>query len=157
LSRIRSRSRRARQRPAVHCSHPRLEALEQRCLLSINEFPTPTPSSHPFSITAGPDGNVWFTENSVKKIGQITPRGSIAEFPILVTNNAMPTGITTGPDGNLWFTESNANQIGRIMPDGTHLTEFSIPSPDSNPTRIIAGPDGNLWFIEASAKKIGRL
>jgi streptogramin lyase len=132
--------------------------LEQRCLLSINEVPTPTPNSQPFSITAGPDGNVWFTEQSANKIGQITPGGAISEFPILpVTSNAQPTGITTGADGSLWFTESNANKIGRIMPDGTHLTEFSIPSSNSVPTRIVSGPDGNLWFTEVSAHKIGRL
>ena len=75
---------------------PCLEHLEQRCLLSINEFPTPTPGSSPLSITSGPDGNVWFTEKAVNKIGQITPSGSVTEFPILpVTSNTNPTGITT--------------------------------------------------------------
>jgi streptogramin lyase len=127
-------------------------------LLTINEFATPTPSSIPYFITAGPDGNVWFTENRSNKIGQITPQGSIAEFPILpVTSNANPAGITTGPDGNVWFTESNANKIGRIMPDGTHNTEFSIPSSNSGPLQITSGPDGGLWFSEVNAHKIGRL
>jgi streptogramin lyase len=133
--------------------------LEQRCLLTINEFPTPTPGSNPLSITAGPDGNVWFTEGSrTNKIGQITPEGTISEFPILpITSNAGPVGITTGPDSNLWFTESNSNKIGRIMPDGTHLMEFSIPSSSSFPTQIATGPDGNIWFAEDNTKQIGRL
>src|SRR5260370_3323801 len=138
--------------------YPRLEWLEQRCLLSINEFATPTPNSFLEVITAGPDGNVWFTEHSANKIGQITPGGSITEFPILpVTSNAGPTGITTGPDGNLWFTESNTSKVGRIMPDGTHVTEFTIPTSNSYPTQITNGPDGNLWFIEDSTRKMGQI
>src|SRR5437660_1458617 len=47
---------------------------------TINDFPTPTPGSNPDSITGGPDGNVWFTENLGNKIGQVTPGGSISEF-----------------------------------------------------------------------------
>ena len=128
LSRI-HRSPRQSVQPSVHRSHPCLEPLEARCLLTINEFPTPTPGSSPYFITAGPDGNLWFTENQANKIGQITSSGLIAEFPILpVSSHAFPTGITTGPDGNVWFTEDSTNKIGRIMPDGTHLTQFSIPS-----------------------------
>jgi virginiamycin B lyase len=146
------------QKRSAHQSRPCLERLEERCLLTINEFPTPTPGSNPYFITTGPDGNLWFTEHSANKIGQITPTGSISEFPLLpVTSNPSPTGITTGADGNLWFTESNTNKIGRIMPDGTHVTEFPVPTASSDPEQIIAGPDGNLWFTEDAAHKIGQL
>ena len=37
----------------------------------IREFPIPTASSHPDGITAGPDGNLWFTEEVGNKIGQL--------------------------------------------------------------------------------------
>jgi virginiamycin B lyase len=30
-------------------------------------------SSQPWGITAGPDGNLWFTEQVGNKIGRITP------------------------------------------------------------------------------------
>ena len=43
-----------------HQLRPRLDALEDRCLLSITEFPTPTSNALPNWITAGPDGNLWF-------------------------------------------------------------------------------------------------
>lgn len=61
----------------------------QRCLLSflilgivlvtslsayaatINEYSLPTGSSHPEGITAGPDGNLWFTEAGGNRIGQV--------------------------------------------------------------------------------------
>jgi len=38
----------------------------------ITEFTVPTGSSFPLGIAAGPDGALWFTENSANKIGRIT-------------------------------------------------------------------------------------
>ena len=49
---------------------------------AIGEVAIPTPDSVPQSITAGPDGNLWFTEDFGNKIGRITPAGVITEFPI---------------------------------------------------------------------------
>ncbi len=71
---------------------------------SLIEFAVPTSGSTPAGITAGPDGNLWFTELNGNKIGRITPAGAISEFPI-PTPGSGPFGITAGPDGNLWFTE----------------------------------------------------
>src|SRR5713101_2953032 len=71
--------------------------------------PTPSPSSPPtansgpFGITAGPDGNLWFTESEANQLGRITPESPniISEFPI-PTLQSVPLGITAGPDGNFW-------------------------------------------------------
>ena len=35
----------------------------------------------PNGITAGPDGNVWFTEAYADRIGRITPAGVVSEYP----------------------------------------------------------------------------
>jgi streptogramin lyase len=123
----------------------------------VTEFPVPTASGEPDGITTGPDGNLWFTEINVNKIGRITPSGTVTEF-VIPTASSSPDGITAGPDGNLWFTENNANKIGRITPSGA-FTEFAITTTGSQPSGITAGPDGNLWFTEfsASANKIGRI
>ena len=43
----------------------------------VTEFPLPTAGAQPFAITAGPDGNLWFTEGGSQKVGRITPAGSI--------------------------------------------------------------------------------
>jgi virginiamycin B lyase len=37
----------------------------------IREFPIPTADSQPVGITAGPDGNLWFTELRGNNIGQL--------------------------------------------------------------------------------------
>ena len=40
--------------------------------LTIREFPLPTPNSGPGGITTGPDGVLWFTEQTGNRIGRIT-------------------------------------------------------------------------------------
>ena len=39
-----------------------------------------SPSAGVRGITAGPDGNLWFTESNLDKIGQITPLGVVTEL-----------------------------------------------------------------------------
>src|SRR5438128_12320192 len=66
----------------------RVEGLEGRCLLSITEFPVPTPSATTWSIASGPDGNLWFTERDGNKIGMINPTThAITEFPVTTANS----------------------------------------------------------------------
>jgi len=122
----------------------------------ITEFALSSGNS-PVRITAGTDGNLWFTEHKADPIGRITPTGTITEFTTGITPDSRPTMITAGPDGNLWFTESVADRIGRITPTGA-VTEYTTGiTPDSVPDGITTGPDGNLWFTEAVANRIGRI
>jgi virginiamycin B lyase len=76
------------------------------------QFPLPNPNSNPSHITAGPDGNLWFTEDR-NRVGKITPDGVVTEYDI-PTPNSQPIDIAAGPDGNMWFTEYNGNKIGRL-------------------------------------------
>jgi uncharacterized repeat protein (TIGR01451 family) len=112
-------------------------------------------AASPFGITAGPDGNVWFTEVNGNNVGDVTPDlAALHEFP---TPGAQPVGITTGPDGALWFTEGSGNKIGRITTAGTITNQFALTLAGSSPALITAGPDGNLWFTEGNANQIGRI
>ena len=40
----------------------------------------PTAVSAPTQITAGPDGNVWFTEQNTSAIGRVTTAGTVTEL-----------------------------------------------------------------------------
>jgi streptogramin lyase len=104
---------------------------------TVTEFPVP--GGDPLSITAGPDGNLWFTAGT-SNIGRITTAGKITEFPV----SSEPFGITAGPDGNLWFTLIADNAIGRITPSGSFTSGFGIPTANSRPEGITVGPDGNV-------------
>jgi virginiamycin B lyase len=98
---------------------------------------------------------MWFSEHAGNRIGRITPRGEIAEFPI-PTPASQPRAIALGADGNIWFGMFAAGKIGRVTPSGV-VTEFEIPTPRSGPRALAAGPDGNVWFSEYRTSKIGRI
>jgi streptogramin lyase len=124
----------------------------------FTEFRT-SPGSGPEDITAGADGNVWFTEFDSGSIARILPSApnTLTEFNISDAD-IRPAGIASGPDGNVWFVEITGNRVGRISP--ASITEFPIPTARSDPQDIVAGPDGNLWFTEARgaiAGAIGRI
>jgi streptogramin lyase len=99
------------------------------------------------SITAGPDGALWFTNYS-DAIGRITTAGAITQFPV----SGSPYMITPGPDGALWFTGVCCS-IGRITTTGV-ATEYGVPGGPSL-YGIAYGPDGALWFAQNGA--IGRI
>ncbi len=131
---------------------------------TIVEFPIPTARSGPVGITAGPDGNLWFTEFDGDNIGRVTPDGTITEFALPAFSGA--TDIAAGADGNVWFTERGSqrapysvlggNNIGRISPAGM-ITHFAVPTARSQPAGIAAAPGNGLWFTEAWAIQIGRI
>lgn len=125
-------------------------------------------------IAAGPEGNLWFTQNSPFSggsrvaIGRITPNGRVTRFRAGLSRRTEPSQIVAGPDGNLWFTydagfaSSSGGGIGRITPGG-RITLFPEP-PDlhGSPFEIAVGPDGNLWFTHAAiltptGQAIGRI
>lgn len=121
---------------------------------TVTIYNLPTFRGGTYGVTAGPDGNVWYTEENGSAVGKISPDGSTTvDYPVTYGD---PRFITTGADGNLWFTEQGTGgAIGRMTPGGT-LTEFPLPNKFNKPFAIAAGPDGNLWFTE-DASVIGRV
>lgn len=109
----------------------------------------------PHGITAGSDGNMWFTQPNGDKIGKISTKGVVTEYSLGITAGSYPWGIATGSDGNMWFTEANRSVIGKITPAGI-VTEYSASGHAGiNPWGITSGPDGNLWFTDAAG--IGKI
>ncbi len=144
-------------------SLPKAEPLEGRTLLSsVVSFPISVPPAGTGTdglgtdvyVAAGPDGNIWFTEQDNNKVGKMTPTGAVTEFT-LPTADSEPEQIIAGPDGALWFIESGVDQIGRITTAGK-ISEFTVPS-DGSPQTLAAGPDGNVWFIDSGSNAIGKI
>jgi streptogramin lyase/uncharacterized protein YjbI with pentapeptide repeats len=130
-------------------------------------------------IAAGPDGNVWFSDDATPAaIGRVTPSGSISEFSSGLNPGSSPRNLIAGPDGNVWFTDSSSGAtptpaIGLVcltssplcsVSDATNhaIHELDLPRTPrlSAPGVIAAGPDGNLWFSDRATPatpRIGRI
>ena len=136
-----------------------LEELESRHLLSgVTEFPV-TNDQLPTDITAGPDGNIWFTEAMGTEIGMFNPTTDVVtQFALPIkAAGADSSAIAVGPDGNIWFTDYNANAIGTVNLTTDAVSEFPIPTANAGPWDITLGSDGNLWFTETQANQIGMI
>jgi streptogramin lyase len=128
----------------------------------IEEFPV---DGWAYSLTPGPDGNVWFTfdrdplRSGDAAIGRITPRGEATFFRAGLDRRSALGNMVAGADGNLWFADHGRRPaIGRVTAQG-QITEFSAGlDPKSKPGDLAAGPDGNVWFIDGGATPaIGRI
>ncbi len=135
---------------------------------TITNFAIPAPNAFAESITASPDGTIWFEETSVDKVGRLDPTtGTVTE--IQLESGAFyeaPSfgGITATADGSVWVTQPVLSQfdfgIERIGPDGT-VTGFVLPSNSLAPEQITAASDGSVYFTQPGmsnvASQIGRL
>ena len=145
--------------------------------------PTATVTTEPESITAGPNGHLWFTVQcgdpacgpNPRTVDEMDTSGNLLH-EYSTNNQPNLAGITTGSDGNLWITAKgdstpNAsrperpNMVGngslsRMTPGGVITT---LPKPAGaeastafSPNAITSGPDGNLWFIDVGGNNIYR-
>ena len=142
--------------PGGQASGPASRIIHKSIAATMTELPVPQASSGPTGITAGPDGNTWFTEYFRNSIGVVNATTHTIKHFHLATRHARPAQITAGPDGNLWFTESLGNKIGRITPAGT-ITEYPLNIPGSDPIGIVSGPGGLLWFTELDGNRLASI
>jgi streptogramin lyase len=108
----------------------------------VNDF-TNSPSGDPNNqFVLGPDGNFWFTEMQAQQIANVSPSGTLTEYPV-PGSSPSPAGITVA-GGKLWFTEFDGQTISNITTSGTQ-TNYSLPG-SSYPYTVTGGSDGSLWF-----------
>jgi len=84
--------------------------------------------SNPVGIVSGPDGNLWFTETGLNRIGHMSPSSDLPFASAVPSPSTSPEGIAVGPDGNIWFTESVGNRVGRVL-TGVSLPPTPTPTP----------------------------
>ena len=119
--------------------------------------------SLPAWIVAGPDGNLWYTDNAIPQVARMAPSGRVTLYPVPMTGVAT-SGIIVGTDGALWFTVtdfgysgigSTPTAIGRLTVGGM-MKLYPLP-PGSSPFGLVFGPDGAVWYTDPNSNSIGRL
>jgi streptogramin lyase len=122
--------------------------------LGVTEFALPNATSYPRDITAGPDGNLWFTEQGGLRIGRITTGGFINASTEYTGFTGVPLGIAPGPDGNVWFS-TQSDKVAQITPAGT-ITEYDVDTAGCVPLVMALGPDDALWYSCYGKSMLGR-
>jgi streptogramin lyase len=119
--------------------------------LSITEFHI---GGGPIGITTGPDGNLWFAENSAQKAGVLSPDGElVTEYSL----SGSPGSIVQGPGGQLWFTECDVGKIGNLTTPRVFLDEYPVGygtlrnacAPQSLAIGTGVGMTYDMWFVES--------
>jgi virginiamycin B lyase len=115
----------------------------------FTRYPLPT-GYRAVSITAGPDGAMWFSELNRagrNKLGRLTMDGRYSEFAVPGDRYGL-FALTAGADGALWFLSGDA--VGRLTTSGTY-SEHALPR-GNHPHGLTAGPDGAIWITQSVGK-----
>jgi streptogramin lyase len=122
-------------------------------------------------IAMDQQGNLWFADRTINKVGKITLDGKqVTEYtlPNAYTSSDDPAKtdgnlwffITIGPDGNPWFSVNGPKgySFAKITQTG-QVTEYPLPSKATAIGGITNGPDGNLWFTASgpTGHKVGKI
>jgi streptogramin lyase len=136
--------------------------------MGVGEVPLGAPNNTPVTIyattvpmangiTAGNDGNLWYSGNGYSVVGRMSHAGIDTEFGPMngLQMGATPDAITAGPDGNVWFDDQDAPNFkaGKITPSG-QITEYPLTG---TPEDITSGIDGNLWLPQENPNGIDRV
>jgi virginiamycin B lyase len=118
-------------------------------------FPLPNTGSLPIYISAGADGNMWFTELTGSRIGRISQDGQLTEFQT-PTLDSRPIAILSGPDGQEWFTEEAGHAFASIDEQGTIL-EHPVPTADALLAGLAFDASGGMWLNYSHPDLVARV
>jgi virginiamycin B lyase len=84
---------------------------------AIHEFPVGIENASLRGVTAGADGDLWFTANFANQIGHMTPEGKVRGVHDCPTPGSGPRCIMTHSSGRLFYGAFDAGLIGEISFD----------------------------------------
>ena len=101
--------------------------------------------ANPNRIAVGPDGALWFTELGLNRIGRITTRGKLTEFPV----EGGPVGITAGRDGALYAVLANSRELARVDLSGRVTGRWGLPGAVLA-LQVATGRGHDMWVTDSS-------
>jgi virginiamycin B lyase len=122
---------------------------------NVTSYTIPTPNSSPAGCAFGPDGLLYFGEQSGLKIASLdTSSGVFREFPIAPPNNGI-AGVAFDANGILNIMVSKSSAIQRMRTDGSFLPPIMLGGGQWPHIPTLCG--GNIWFVEYTANRVARL
>ncbi|GAA0510632.1 virginiamycin B lyase family protein [Deinococcus depolymerans] len=116
-------------------------------------YPVGTPGvSVPASLTAAPDGTLWFTESRTGTLRALDPVSGTQRQVTLPAgrgpgDEARPGDLTVAPDGTVWATDTAHPALLRVLPGESSAAALTLPAgPTAGPRALHAAPDGSVWF-----------
>jgi virginiamycin B lyase len=101
-------------------SPPALGRMNRRGSITFHRLPDGQPR-WPGSLTAGPDGAIWFLDGPAKTVGRMASDGTLTGFPFAYADVAVggtrPHELAAGPSA-LWFAQPHTNSLGLITCQG---------------------------------------
>lgn len=123
--------------------------------VALAEYTTKTTPSNVSAITSGPDGNLWFLENTeYGAVAKITTSGVVTEYKAQMQN--YQNGIVSGPDGAIWYAQGFPNAVGRVTTKGV-VSTVPLSSLNALGNSLTVGPDNRIWVAEGVAGALGRM
>jgi RHS repeat-associated protein len=108
-------------------------------------------------IAAGPDGDIWVTENRQEAVDRITP--STGADQVILLGSAItghPAEIVPGPGSTMWFSETATPQVGSISLDGQTVVAHALP-PGESANGIAFDSSNNLWYADGATSSVGEM
>jgi virginiamycin B lyase len=113
---------------------------------NVQLFAVPTAGAGLSNIVAGPDGALWFNEQSGFAVGQITTAGVVTEFPVprasYSANGDGPTTVVSS-GGNLWTLANVGSTIDVISTAGAVTQLYA--NLNQSATNLAPDSVGGVW------------
>jgi virginiamycin B lyase len=123
----------------------------------IDVVRTLTPNSSPTDTFTGPDGTIWFVEETGNRIGTISSGRTVVSEVNLVLPGSRPTAIAVDTQGRAWFTEAGTNKIAQYTRQSNTLIEYQLPGANLGLSGVSIDSQGKVWFTEKFTDRIGIL
>ena len=134
---------------------------------AVTEYQIPGIGRWPSSITAAPDGSVWFIEQELPGVAHLFPQnGTLLEYawPGYKTSappDCVPNSVSAGVaiwNGRVWGADEFGNLIVGVNPSDGSIVNYTTAGKASFPYWLAVGPDGNLWFTSDNLPaRLGRI
>ncbi|MGD0968412.1 MAG: hypothetical protein ABR949_09020 [Candidatus Aquilonibacter sp.] len=96
----------------------------------------------PFGIAKGPDGNIWFTDQTTQEVEAFGPASLTIQYQYATGANLWD--IATGSDGALWVADQGNGGALRVTPSGIE-TQYPF---SGTPQGIAPGPNGLMLIAD---------